>query len=95
MPMDVYHILLERPWQYDWKVVHDGKMNCYKFVKDGIKHMVVPIMEEKTTEASGTKALLVSGKQFVKQIEENEVNYVVVRREKIMLLHTKMSEMPT
>ena len=66
IPMEVSHILLGRPWQYDWKVVHDRKMNCYKFVKDGIKHMLVPIKEGETVEASGTKAMVVSGKQFVK-----------------------------
>eukprot|EP00253_Pinus_taeda_P018343 PITA_18343 len=49
MPMDVCHILLGRLWQYDRKVVHDGKTNCYKFVKDGIKLMSVPIKEEETT----------------------------------------------
>ena len=53
MPMDVCHILLGRPWQYDHKVVHDGKTNCYKFVKDGIKNTLVPIKEEETTETSG------------------------------------------
>eukprot|EP00253_Pinus_taeda_P021642 PITA_21642 len=47
MPMDVCHILLGRPWQYDQK------------------------------------------------IEESEVNYVVVRRAKIVLLHTEMSNLPT
>eukprot|EP00253_Pinus_taeda_P022992 PITA_22992 len=31
MPMDVCHILLGRPWQYDRKVTHDGVLNCYKF----------------------------------------------------------------
>lgn len=38
MPMDVCHILLRRPWQFDGKVVDDGRGNCYKFEKDGIKH---------------------------------------------------------
>eukprot|EP00253_Pinus_taeda_P031622 PITA_31622 len=77
MPMGVCHILLGIPWQYDRKVMHDGKMNCYKLVKDGVKHMLVPIKEEDARESSGTKALLIGGKQFVKQIEENEVNYVI------------------
>eukprot|EP00253_Pinus_taeda_P034758 PITA_34758 len=54
MSMKVCHILLGRPWQYDRKVVHDGLTNCYKFVKDGIKHTLVPIKEEGT---AGTKAL--------------------------------------
>ena len=62
MPMDVCHILLGRPWQYDRKVVHDGKTNCYKFVKDGIKHMLVPIKEEETMETSGPRVLLMGGK---------------------------------
>lgn len=34
------------------------------------------------------------GKSFLKQIEDNEVNYDVVRREKIMLLHTEVSNLP-
>eukprot|EP00253_Pinus_taeda_P018619 PITA_18619 len=63
MPMDVCHILLGRPWQYDRKVRHDGVMNCYKFEKDGVRHTLVPIREEKeTAEANKTKALLMSGK---------------------------------
>eukprot|EP00253_Pinus_taeda_P017366 PITA_17366 len=95
MPMDVCHILLGRPWQYDRKVTHDGKTNCYKFMKDGVNHTLVTIKEEDTAEASGTKALLMGGKQFVKQIEENEVNSVIVRRTMTVLLNTEKSELPT
>eukprot|EP00253_Pinus_taeda_P029788 PITA_29788 len=94
MPMDVCHILLGRPWQYDRKVMHDGKTNCYKFTKDGVKHTLVPIKEEETAESSGTTALLIGGKQFVKQVEENEVNFAVVRRMKPVLLNLEKSELP-
>ena len=45
-------------------------------------------------EPSGTKALLIKGKQFVKQIEENEVNFAVVRRMKPVLLNLEKSELP-
>eukprot|EP00253_Pinus_taeda_P026908 PITA_26908 len=38
MPMDICHILLGRPWQYDRKVTHDGVLNCYKFKKDGVEN---------------------------------------------------------
>jgi len=62
MPMDMFHILLGRPWQYDRKVTHDGKTNYYKFTKDAVKHTLVPIKEEDTTEPSGTKELLIEGK---------------------------------
>ena len=27
VPMDAYHIMLSRPWQFDWNVVHNGKHN--------------------------------------------------------------------
>jgi len=43
MLMDVCHILLGRPWQYDRKVVHGGLMNYYKLFTDGVKHTLVPI----------------------------------------------------
>eukprot|EP00253_Pinus_taeda_P027019 PITA_27019 len=94
MPMDVCHILLGRPWQYDRKVAHDGKTNCYKFTKDGVKHTLVPIKEEDSAESSRTKALLMGGKQFIKQVEENEINFVVVRRMKPVLLNLEKSELP-
>eukprot|EP00253_Pinus_taeda_P033522 PITA_33522 len=94
MPMDVSHILLGRPCQYDRKVVHDGKTKCYKFVKDGIKHTLLPIKEEETTEASGVKALLVGGKEFLKQIKISKIKYVVVRRLKTVLLHTQIADLP-
>eukprot|EP00253_Pinus_taeda_P028068 PITA_28068 len=50
MPMDVCHILLGRPWKFDRKVMHDGKMDCYKFVKDGVKHTLGPIKEGDAAE---------------------------------------------
>eukprot|EP00253_Pinus_taeda_P005411 PITA_05411 len=94
MPMDVCHLLLGRPWQFDRSAVHDEKTNCYKFVKDGIKHTLVPIKEENTAEASGVKALLLGGKEFIKQIEDSEINFAVIRRPKAVVLHTQVSDLP-
>ena len=31
IPMDVFHIVLQRPQKFDRKVIHDGRKNCYKF----------------------------------------------------------------
>ena len=62
MPMDVCHILLGRPWQYDRGAMHDGKKNTYKFNKDGVNHTLLPIEEEDTSKKSDPKALLLSGK---------------------------------
>eukprot|EP00253_Pinus_taeda_P003992 PITA_03992 len=74
--------------------VHDGKTNCYNFVKDGIKHTLVPIKEENTAEASGVKELLLGGKEFIKQIEDSEINFAFIRRPRIVVLHTQVSDLP-
>eukprot|EP00253_Pinus_taeda_P004138 PITA_04138 len=93
MPMDVCHLLLGRPWQFDRSADHDGKTNCYKFVKDGIKHTLVPIKEENTAKSSGVKALLLGGKEFIKQIEDSKINFVFIRRPKAVVLHTQISDL--
>ena len=35
--MDACHILLERPWLFDCRVVHDGYHNTYTFTKNNKK----------------------------------------------------------
>eukprot|EP00253_Pinus_taeda_P005588 PITA_05588 len=94
MPMDVCHIVLGRPWQYDRKVTHDGVLNCYKFEKDGVRHTLVPIREEKeAAEVNEPKVLLMNEKQFMKQVENSEMNYAVVRKTRTVLLHTEITDL--
>ena len=64
-PMDVCHILLGRPWQYDRNAIHEGKRNVYKFQKDGLIQTLLPLQEEETVGNNGPKALLMSGKEFL------------------------------
>eukprot|EP00253_Pinus_taeda_P016833 PITA_16833 len=94
MPMGVCHILLGRTWQYNRKVVHYGKTNCYKFVKYGIKHTLVPMKEEDKTENSGTKVLLLGGKEFLQQIGDDEIKFAIVQRPRAMLIHTEITYFP-
>eukprot|EP00253_Pinus_taeda_P010700 PITA_10700 len=89
-----HQLLVDEQCEVDKSAVHDGKTNCYKFVKDGIKHMLVPIKQENTAEASGVKALLLGGKEFIKQIEDIEINFVVIRRPKAVVLHSQISDLP-
>eukprot|EP00253_Pinus_taeda_P004442 PITA_04442 len=95
MPMDVCHILLGIPWQYDRGAMHDGKRNTYKFGKDGINHTLLPMKEE---DASGKKTdpkiLLLGGKEYLQQIEENEVNFVVICKPKVIMTSTKVFDLP-
>ena len=63
MPMDVCHILLGRPWQYDRKDVHDGRKNTYSLEKDGKRHTLSPLEDEVILEGSRSNILLMSGKE--------------------------------
>ena len=45
MPMDVCHVLLGRPRQFDRKVIHGSNRNCYKFEMGGIHHTLSPLQE--------------------------------------------------
>jgi len=43
VPMDACHILLGRPWLFDKRIMHDGKMNTYTFHKDHKKITLTPL----------------------------------------------------
>ncbi|GKA94535.1 putative reverse transcriptase domain-containing protein [Tanacetum coccineum] len=37
LPMDTYHLLLGRPWEYDHNTTHNGKADTYSFLFDSVK----------------------------------------------------------
>ena len=43
IPMDICHMLLDRPWQFDKHATHDGRENTYTLTKDGVKHKLKPL----------------------------------------------------
>ena len=61
--MDVCHILLGRPWQYDRSATHDGRKNVYELEKDGIKHKLMCLYEkEESGSEDKSRTLLLGGK---------------------------------
>ena len=53
--MDVCHVLLRRPWLYDRRVMHDGFLNTYSFVKDGKKITLTPLALHQMPKAKPSK----------------------------------------
>ena len=45
IPMDIYHMLMDRTWQLDRYAVHDVHENTYTLEKDGVKHKM-KLLEE-------------------------------------------------
>jgi hypothetical protein len=95
IPMDVCHLLMGRPWQYDRNVIHDGRKNTYTMEKNGRTHMLLPIKDkEVTTEVSNT-VVLMSGKKILKEIKKKEeTQFVVVRKPQIFLTSTRVDDLP-
>lgn len=45
VPMDVSHVLLGRPWQYDCDVAHSGRSNTYSFFFENRHIVLLPSQE--------------------------------------------------
>ena len=65
MPMDVCHVLLGRPWQFDRKSINDGKRNTYTIEKGGNKHTLLPLKDEEDKGTIGNNVMMISGKELL------------------------------
>jgi len=50
VPMEATHVLLERPWQYDRHVLHDGLSNTMSFSFQGRKVTLKPLSPQEVHE---------------------------------------------
>jgi hypothetical protein len=95
IPMDVCHLLLGRPWQYDRNVVHDGRMNTYTLEKDGRTHRLLPIKDKEVKREVSNTILLMSWKEILTEMEKKEdPQFFVVRKPRIVLTSTRVDDLP-
>jgi hypothetical protein len=95
IPMDVCHVLLGRPWQYDRHVVHDGRMNTYTLEKDGKTHTLLPGKDKEVKPEVSSTILLMSGKELLTELEKDEdPQFFVVRKPRIVLTSTRVDDLP-
>ena len=50
--------------------------------------------EEDASRKFDPKTLLLSGKEYLQQIEENEVNFALICKPKVIITSTKISDLP-
>jgi hypothetical protein len=94
-PMDVCHLLLGRPWQYDRNVVHDGRKNTYTLEKNGRTHMLLPNKDKEVKLEVSNIVLLMSGKELLKEIKKKEdPQFIVVMKPRIVLTSTRVDDLP-
>jgi hypothetical protein len=65
IPMDVCHLLLGRPWQYDRSVIHDGRMHTYTLEKNGRTHMWLPIKDKEVKKKEEPQFIVVRKPKIV------------------------------
>jgi hypothetical protein len=95
IPMDVCHLLLGRPWQYDRNVIHDGRMNTYTLEKNGRTHMLLPIKDKEVKPEVSNTVLLMSGKELLTEVKKKEdPQFIVVRKPRIVLTSTRVDDLP-
>ena len=41
-PIDINHVILGRPWEFDRKIIHDGAQNTYSFIWETHQIVLVP-----------------------------------------------------
>jgi hypothetical protein len=70
--MDVCHLLLGRPWQYDRNVIHDGRMNTYTLEKNGRNHTLYLIEDKEVKSEVRNQVLLMSGKELLTEVKKKE-----------------------
>jgi hypothetical protein len=93
--MDVCHVLLGRPSQYNMNVIHDGRRNTYTLEKNGRTHMLLPIEEKKVKNEANMSILLMSGKELMNEVKkEHEMQFVVVRNPRFILTSTSVEDFP-
>lgn len=95
MPMDVCHVLLGRPWQFDWKAIHNGRKNTYTLEKDGNKHTLLPLKDEANKGAPRNNVMLMSGKKLLQEVGKGEeMHFAVMGRPKVILTSTNLNDLP-
>jgi hypothetical protein len=93
--MDVCHLFLGRPWQYDRNVVHDGRMNTYTLEENGRTHRLLPIKDKEVKLEVNNTILFMSGKELLMEMKKKEdPQFFVVRKPRMFLTSTRVDDLP-
>ncbi|KAK8701391.1 hypothetical protein V6N13_019778 [Hibiscus sabdariffa] len=93
--MDATHLLLEQPWQYDKKAMHDGFTKRYSFMHAGKKITLAPLTPSQVSEdqASLKKSIEAakSKKKMVVYASSKEIRKCLSSQQSVLILLFKDS----
>ncbi|KAI0496712.1 hypothetical protein KFK09_023036 [Dendrobium nobile] len=77
--MDVYHLILGRPWQYDSGAVHDGRTNTYTLEDKGKKLKLMPVGSFPSTGPSSlTMSCIIAERELLRLKGEGNSLFALV-----------------
>lgn len=65
-PMDISHLILGRPWEFDRKVMHDGVKNTYQFLWETHNIVLLPTRDSAVTSPARPRAIAPTSSQVGK-----------------------------
>ncbi|XP_010545900.1 PREDICTED: uncharacterized protein LOC104818143 [Tarenaya hassleriana] len=100
VPMQVGHMLLGRPWQFDREVSHDGRANQYSFVYNKRKIVLAPLSPSQVHEMQQKLAKDTESKKKNFYIKASQVDWAVRQEQSVLLMVFKdvmnlRTEVPT
>ena len=93
-PMDACHLLLDRPWEFDRRVLHDGFLNTYSFTLSNHKFILKPSSPDITTNTTAKTAnpvLFLRKTPFISAMHEAVMVLAVVTKPKLTSPHVEIS----
>ena len=72
LPMDACHLILERPWKFDRKVIYNGEENAISFKKDGRTFKIQSLIENEGDTSKTPSVLFSSGKEFLQALQDEQ-----------------------
>jgi hypothetical protein len=74
--------------------MYNGRENTFVLEKEGRRHTLVPLKDEKVEEQTSPKVLLVKEKEFLEQLQEEEVSFAIVGKPRTIITNTRIDELP-
>ena len=94
IPVDVFHLLLGRPWQYERNVIHDRRINTYTLDKNERTHIFLSIKDKEVKPEVRNTILLMSWKELLNEVKNKEnTQFIMVRNPKIVLTSTRIDDL--
>ena len=81
IPMNICHMLLVSPWQFNRYDVHDGHANTYTLTKDGVKHKLKSLQQTNEKVCSVSRVCVVDGKKFLDTMRHEDVCFAIVPKD--------------